>query len=77
MTEPTKSKYQAQINYIKNRRETDDEFRNKHNELVRNRYNNNPEYREYQKNRALERYYRIKNSKGEPPTPTEKQIAVI
>ena len=37
--------------------------KNRNNELEKNRYNNDPDYKEQVKKRALERYYRMKEAK--------------
>ena len=59
------------ISYYKNKYHNDEVFRNKDKERHRAKYENNPEYREATKRRALERYYRIKALKQmNEPKPT-------
>lgn len=61
---PVKSKYTAQSKYDKKKREEDLEYRAKKNEFSRlrnkERYTNDPEYREQQKAKSREREAKIR-----------------
>ncbi len=57
----TSNNYMAE--YMKNYRITNKEYYEKEKALYNNKYQNDPEYKEQKKKKALERYYRIKAQK--------------
>lgn len=49
--------------YMRNYRERNREFYEKEKANYKSKYQNDPDYKEYKKKKALERYYRIKTEK--------------